>query len=324
MRRFIVQISLFLALLLGLAAGLATVCLAFPARFLPDDDYNMAWLDKVRRLEATCGAPQRLILIGGSNLAFSLDSERLAREAGWTVVNLGLNAGLGLGYALATAEPYVRDGDVVVLVPEYGQFADWDGDFNRIAITIDVQKQPVSALYRRGMYGLPDQLAEYVKWKSFNLFRRKTVFTDATLRRSGFNRLGDYVGHLGKPSPGFEVARAKDVARLDPAIFRALSRYVAAIKTRHPQASFLVSYPSFEARSFDNQRAWIEAVARELARLDVDVVSAPEDYRFEAELFYDSAYHLNAEGRRLRTERLLRDLAKWQAGRRAGLPADGP
>ena len=59
-------------------------------------------------------------------------------------------------------------------------------------------------------------------------------------------------------------------------------------------------------------------VARELAQLDLDVISSPEEYRFEPGLFYDSAYHLNAEGRQLRTERLLRDLARWQARQREG------
>ena len=323
MRRFILQLSLYVFLLILLAAGLLTICLAIPAGFLPDDDYNMAWLDKLERLESTRGLPKRLVLIGGSNLAFSLDSERVERETGMTVVNMGLNAGMGLGYALAAVEPSIQNGDVVVLVPEYGQFSDWDGDFNRIAVTIDVQKKPASALYRRGMYGLPDQFSDYVKWKSFNLLRRKSTFTDATLRRSGFNRHGDYIGHLGKAGLPFEVAREKDVAKLDPAIFRALSRYIAQVKALHPKVSFLVSYPSFEARSFDNQREWIDAVIPKLALLDVEIISVPENYRFDAKLIYDSACHLNAEGRQLRTSRFIRDLEKWQAGKSDEMAAGG-
>ena len=316
MRRFILQTSLFATGILLLALGLLAVCLTIPAPFLSPDDYNMALLDKLARLENACWHGRRLVLTGGSNLAFSLDSERIERATGMTVVNMGFNAGMGLGYALAEVAPHIRGGDLLVLSPEYGQFSDWNGNFNRIAVTIDVQRKPPTALYRRGMYGLPEQMAEYVKWKTFNLLWGRRVLTDATLRRSGFNSHGDYVGHLGQAARPFAAAHGKDLADLDPAIFTALARFIGEVKRTQPDVKFLVSYPSFEAQSYDNQRPWIDRVAWELAQLDLDVISSPEEYRFETGLFYDSAYHLNAEGRQLRTDRLLRDLARWQAQRR--------
>jgi hypothetical protein len=41
---------------------------------------------------------------------------------------------------------------------------------------------------------------------------------------------------------------------------------------------------------------------------NLTVVSTPDDYCFPTDFFYDTTYHLNAHGRAMRTERLLRDL----------------
>src|SRR5690242_8741821 len=61
----------------------------------------------------------RMIFIGGSSMAFSLDSEMVERETGYHVINTAVHIGLGLDFMLNQVRPYLREGDVVVLVPEY-------------------------------------------------------------------------------------------------------------------------------------------------------------------------------------------------------------
>jgi hypothetical protein len=39
-----------------------------------------------------------------------------------------------------------------------------------------------------------------------------------------------------------------------------------------------------------------------------EVISKPDDYCFPKSYFYDTAYHLNASGRELRTEKLICDI----------------
>ena len=45
-------------------------------------------------------ASPKMVLVGGSNLAFSIDSGLLAEEFGLPVVNMGLAKSVGLGYLL--------------------------------------------------------------------------------------------------------------------------------------------------------------------------------------------------------------------------------
>jgi len=321
MRKFILQLALFFAILLILLGALLWPCLTIPARSLSADDYNLALLDKIARLETTVGQPRRLILVGGSNVAFGMDSERIERETGLTVVNMGLNVGLGLGYALAIIEPFLRNGDTVVLVPEYGNFTDdWNGDFNRFAVTIDVQKKSPLTLYRRGLYGWPRECVEYLRWKAFGFLRQGKVFTDGKLRRSLFNRQGDYVGHLGEPGRRFPASRRRDASEVDPTAMTRLSGFIAEVKRTRPGVSFAVVFPSFEAESYDHQKLAIDAIAQGLSGLDLAILSPPEASRWERHLFYDSAYHLNREGRQLQTGQFIQNLRNHDAMR--GLMAE--
>ena len=89
-----------------------------------DDNYLAAVLEKDRLIRNA--ASPKIVLVGGSNLAFGIDSKMMQDSLGKTVVNMGLYAKLGLKYMLAQVRPYIREGDIVVVVPEYDQFY---GDF---------------------------------------------------------------------------------------------------------------------------------------------------------------------------------------------------
>src|SRR5512134_3334134 len=74
-------------------------------------------IDKRVMLDAT-PAP-RVILVGGSNLMFGVDSALLEQSLGVPVVNMGIFGGLGLLAPLDVILPHVQPADTVVLVPEY-------------------------------------------------------------------------------------------------------------------------------------------------------------------------------------------------------------
>ncbi|MGC1276032.1 MAG: hypothetical protein WBC44_20195 [Planctomycetaceae bacterium] len=82
------------------------------------DGYLMSIADKDRLLRTAPG--RRLILIGGSNLAFGIDGRILAERYGLTPVNLGIHEMLRADYMLRHAAAHVREGDVVVFCFEYG------------------------------------------------------------------------------------------------------------------------------------------------------------------------------------------------------------
>ena len=64
----------------------------------------------------------RLVLVGGSAAAFGVDSALLEEQLPqYKVVNFGLYAALGTRVMLDLSEPLLREGDLVVVLPEQQQ-----------------------------------------------------------------------------------------------------------------------------------------------------------------------------------------------------------
>src|SRR5262249_26263606 len=113
--------------------------------------YENDYMGASRIKQALLKAPgvNRIILIGGSNLAFGIDSEGLEACTGRPVVNMGLQAALGLDYMFEEAAAGTRPGDVALIVPEYEHFCGGDpaGD-GQILLSL-LQFNPSAARYLR-------------------------------------------------------------------------------------------------------------------------------------------------------------------------------
>ena len=84
---------------------------------MEQDGYLQAYNKKCQLLEDT--PSPRIIFVGGSNLAFGLDSQRIKDSLNINVINYGLHAGIGLKYMIDDISTYARKGDIIVFAPEY-------------------------------------------------------------------------------------------------------------------------------------------------------------------------------------------------------------
>ena len=60
----------------------------------------------------------KIIVVGGSSVAFGLESEIIEEYTGMPVVNFGLYAALGTKVMLDLSKDGINEGDIVVLAPE--------------------------------------------------------------------------------------------------------------------------------------------------------------------------------------------------------------
>lgn len=91
-----------------------------PSPWLDPNSVILADADK--QIAVKTFPSRRLIIIGGSNASFNVNSKLVGSSLGANGVNMGLIAQIGLAYMLKEVEPYIRQGDLVVIVPEYQQF----------------------------------------------------------------------------------------------------------------------------------------------------------------------------------------------------------
>jgi len=105
---------------------------------LPEYSYNLAIIDK-QRILANTKSP-KIVLAGGSNLAFGIDSESIQQRFNRPVVNMGLHADLGLGRILDNISPFLNSGDILLIAPEYSHFTStWNGGRTAYELIFDAR-----------------------------------------------------------------------------------------------------------------------------------------------------------------------------------------
>ena len=265
----------------------------------------------------------RIVFVGGSNLAFGLNSSEIERSLGYHPINMGLHIGLGLDFMLNEVEPFLKPNDVVVLSPEYEEFVDkyYSGNAETLFEEIEVQPRSIQFFTLRNLAVLLDQgfiiignitrlsisslsmhlLGEKVR---SNLMARQ----DNPYRRSAFNQFGDVTAHEGLAPRDFSVAQ---IAPPTPdSIHRAINR-LNTFSKHCQQKGVLVFYsypPLFQGQMQENAHM-IHEIASSLGyQLTFPLLDTPEELSFPLDHLFDSYNHLNIVGKQIRTGHLIERL----------------
>ena len=91
-----------------------TAVLVCPAVY--DETFLGGLAIKYERLCTT--EEKKIVVVGGSSVAFGLDSELLSQHTGYEVVNFGLYATLGTRLMLDLSKANINEGDIVIVAPE--------------------------------------------------------------------------------------------------------------------------------------------------------------------------------------------------------------
>jgi len=317
---------------LALLAALVLGSLAFMFFGPVPYKHQLAMLiDKRVMLDAT-PAP-RVILVGGSNLMFGVDSPVLEQALHVPVVNMGVFGGLGLLAPLEVIMPHLRPGDTVVLVPEYELLftgiAPFSKDYYRWFLAVD----PRAAWHFYYSAERPQVfLADFLM-----LMRDKlgALFAlpfkgNHSLAGNGYmryqlvvNRWGDGSEEI-RPAAPDQLAGRNQVYPTDafkPEVVDQLNEITARLKARG--ARVLLTFGVFpEAEYALNQKLIDATVAQLRERGTFQVVGEPQDFLYPYGEFSDSVNHLRPAARTRRTHRLAELLAGSGVGEAtAALPA---
>ena len=290
MRHFIRKVLLF-ALLQGV------VLAALAATYRPETTgYLAAGLDKRARALRIDGP--RILLVGGSSVAFGFHSPALEAALGRPVINLGGQGSQGLDFRLREALELAREGDTVVLSLEY-QVLLGEDTAQGLTLWRTLESDPASLRFTR-----------WGEWKRLlddgHLFLRHVLRRSvqrrlkgrwpegaAPYRRDACNAYGDVVAHYAMDPPGYgaEPFRLRFTERdLDRAV-RRLQEFRDAARARGIRVMlFHPSVPGERARPFVEDLDRVDARLREA--LEVPVLNRPEEGFRPPEDFFNSTYHL--------------------------------
>jgi len=322
MKRFIQKMTLLFCLIF-----ITVVSLLFMVR--PETDhYLYAIKDKHALLQST--PSPRLIFVGGSNLALGLDSQLIEEQTGYNVVNMGLEIYIGLQFMLNEISPHLKDGDIVVIAPEYmlfqhSYFYGAAPDFIRTLQILfpkgfrylsfpqhylAILKNSGGFLNQIGLR-LTRKLAIFLKGTRFSSASRATIYS-----RSAFNLKGDFIGHL-------KVKSKRDLSKpllsnplFDERWFQFYPKSLSILNSYDRRVDekggcVFFSFPPLPTSYYHQKKQIIDDIYYRLKDgLEIPMLGTPLRYTFPDEDFFDTVYHLNAEGRRQRTIKVVEDLRR--------------
>jgi hypothetical protein len=277
--------------------------------------FPAAWGDK--HALVTAPGEHRIILAGGSNVAFGVDSTRIEQETGRRSVNLGLHAGLGLSMMVNELSVVTRPGDLVVLIPEYEEFFGDLVDGNLAAIQV-LQDNWAALAYTSSWHQWRNLSRDALMANRLAVLNRldyaKRLFLGTVPRqidaqvskvydREAFDNHGDLTAHLALPQNPEAVLNGvtRISEELNPRAFMVLERAADRISKRGGQ--FIVIFPAVAATYWKVNEDRIASVASSMPTRWTH--TTPAEWVYDDNLFYDTHYHLARQGRDRRTSQLL-------------------
>jgi hypothetical protein len=122
----------------------------------------------------------------------------------------------------------------------------------------------------------------------------------------GFTPEGDLVSHLGIAWP-YEREDGIVSDTIESEMITMMRDFAAEMAKR--DVAVIVSYTPIIRYFYDEHQATLDEVhARITAAAPLVAPSPPKAFVYDEAYFFDTVYHLNAEGRPLRTKRLIDDL----------------
>lgn len=266
----------------------------------------------VRRLRDTQG--KKLVLIGGSSVAFGIDVAQLETEfPGYTVCPMGLYAAVGTDAMLSLAEPYLREGDIAVLAIEpssetfsayFGANAFWKCAESDPWLLLNLSSDQKSAMVGAYVPYLQER-AEIVR--SGDYPKAEGVYAKASFDEE-CNLVYDRAGNA--MAVGFDTGAMVDFSAItiQQAFADRVNAFIASAQ-RCGAAVYLSFSPVNRLALGENWEQGLAAFYTLCAEtFSCRIVSDPEKLVMDSGWFYDNNFHLNTPGSHLRTHMLACDL----------------
>ncbi len=291
--RFLIRV-----LLLGITTALSLITLQV---LLPErqDDYLQAYNQKCRLLE-TIPSP-RIIFIGGSNLAFSLDSHRIQDSLHLPVINYGLHAGIGLKYMVDDIATYAQKGDILVFAPEYSHF--YGAMYGEsVAITGLLAASHWKKLHLLNIRQIINVICGLPHHISVKLL--PSIPNERTYSASNFNEYGDEAKHWELSSmPYIKTNSIKGTFDSEFGNY-----FVSQIRNLQQKCQVYLIPPVYRESNFKLNREKVKKVADFLQEAQCPYLVTPVRHVLPDSCAYDTEYHMNRSGVDIYTSRIIEEL----------------
>lgn len=314
MKKFLIKTSLFFIVVVAIEIVLLQL---YP---IDKDSYLYEYVYKLDLLKGT--NQPRVIIVGGSSVAFNTNSKLISDSLNCNVINFGLHAGIGARMPIQDCLQYIKAGDVIVIQLEYSNF--YNGGYGEIPVLTSLMVNKGwwnftsldSKQWAIVIQGIPRiaysnfrQLLKY-PFASLNDASQTAVSLNDDLyqyAKGGFNQYGDEVGHYEYPSP-HEIAflPVPEDRKVNSSFMLFLQDMIS--KFEHAGAIVVMIPPACIDDYFE--MAYNEEIGELLSQIGHSFVINPSEMTLSNIYAFDTKYHLNKEGAMINSKRMAKCLKK--------------
>jgi hypothetical protein len=266
------------------------------------DKPTAAIIDKHKRLEFI-NSP-KLIIIGGSNAFFGIDSEMLSREMDINVVNMAQFAGYGLDFMLKEVSDNIENGDILLISIEY---------FLNLDCNIKAKEDILRYYHPAYKYFNIKRSSIFIRLRNNILNNIESIqnivlkpiknASSIYVQSRTINEYGDEIGYLSYENPDGYAGDQKLQYRIYEGI-DLINRFT--IMAKESGASVYFVFPPFPITEYKNNETVIRKYYLDVKQdLQAKVICQPQDMVFDDSMFFDTRYHLDKNGRERRTKRIV-------------------
>jgi len=253
----------------------------------------------------------RVVVLSGSSSLHGLDSEILsaALDDQYYVVNHGTNAGCTAAVYLDWFQHYMHEGDILVQAPEHS-----NEQLGSVAVSWKTYRE-LEMFYNVFRYLDAREYTFFAGYQEHQKTRQPMGATKYNIHRRSYTEHGDIISsgkRLELNSPNYHGGSTFGYST------KTLNAtFVKALNDRHDalRAKGVTVYMSFAPHNYNalakpvHDPAYKEAYTQFFRdNFTSPVISYLGDYTLKGEFMYDSDWHPNDEGRRMRSEQLGKDL----------------
>jgi hypothetical protein len=284
----------------------------------------------------------KLVILGGSNALFGIDSTLLEHTLGIPTINLALHGNLSFKHLFQEAQQYLQPHDHVLLAIEYNRYTElspyslwftnemmtWDTAFFWKLPTLEKIRFILSVPMHRLIAGA---IAQVFRERAGVMGQRRLSSPEQVIQR--------YAQHGHEISGAQEMYSALNLDRHGDAVTRGSAMMVDEIDYGLAKPYVYFEHVWEEFRRFtqycrdrdinvyvawspvmknikldfgsETVRAHVQNLTAQLKANHLQILGLPQEYQYDRELFSDTAHHLTFQGRLIRTQRLLYYLKQY-------------
>jgi hypothetical protein len=298
---FILKITLLITLIILTLSGIILV------RSDIEQNYFAAIADKHKYAQSI--QKPKIILSGGSNLAFGIASDSIEKKLNRPVVNLGLYVGFGLDFMLQETLSEVKKGDLVILSTEYYLKKNEEEYSKQMAAFA----YPPAYKYV-GYENLLDRIEKEVAF--FSRYTRNLIFFPNRIKspqiddkisdyfRKGFSEKGDLLSHLNNPP----IRPLNDLAGLKKLNYSSeiqiINQFIKEVRAKGAEVYWL--YPCYSQTGYHMNKDALKYYEKQIQKnINCLTINDLKDGIYPDDCFYDTHFHLFGNCRIGRTQKLI-------------------